>query len=96
MVESPRRRVDLRLTIPTAAPFAGVAGEVASRFAAFSGATRGDADAVRRAVDAAATRARGASAASITFDLSVREDERDLTIDSDVGGRPERITCPLP
>ena len=92
MAESPRR-VDLRLTIPTAAPFAGVAGEVASRFAAYSGASQGDAEGVRRAVDAAASRARGASADSITFDLTA--DERDLTVESDVAGRTERITCPL-
>lgn len=95
MAESPRRRVDLRLTIPTGALFVGVAGEVAARFAAYSGASQGDADAVRRAVDAATARARGASADSITFDLSVREDEQDLAIESEIGGETERITCPL-
>ena len=93
MAESPPRRVDLRLTIPTAAPFAGVAGDVASRFAAYSGASEGDADALRREVDAAASRARGSSAESITFDLSVSDE--DLTVESEVGGRTERITCPL-
>jgi hypothetical protein len=94
MAESPPRRVDLRLTIPTAAPFAGVAGEVASRFAAYSGASERDADAVRRAVDAATSRARGSAAESITFDLSVSEE--DLTVESEIAGRTERITCPLP
>jgi hypothetical protein len=92
MVESPRR-VDLRLTIPTAAPFAGVAGEVASRFAAYSGASEADADALRRAVDAATSQARTGSAESITFDLSV--DERGLTVQSEFAGRTERVSCPL-
>ena len=92
MAESPRP-VDLRLTIPTAAPYAGLAGEIASRFAAYSGASRADAEAVGRAVDGVASRARGASADAITFTLSV--DEHDLTVESEVGGRTERITCPL-
>lgn len=92
MPESPRR-ADLRLTVPTAAPFAGVAGEVASRFAAYSGASESDADALRRAVDATASRARGVSADSITFDLLV--EEQDLTVESEFAGRTERLSCPL-
>lgn len=92
MAESPRR-VDLQLTIPTAAPYADIAGEIASRFASYSGASRADAAAIGRAVDAVATRARAAAADSITFDLSVTD--QDLTVDSNVAGRTERLSYSL-
>ena len=47
MAESPRR-VDLRLTIPAAAPYLAVAVELAGRFAEYSGAAGDAARAGRR------------------------------------------------
>lgn len=93
MPESPRR-VDLRLTIPTAATYAGLAGDITARFAEYSGASGPDVAELRRAVDHAVSHARGASVQSITFEVLVSED--DLQVVSDAAGRIEQITCPLP
>lgn len=92
MAESPQR-VDLRLTIPTAAMYSGLAGDIAARFAEYSGASTADAAELRRAVDHAVSHARGASIGSITYEVAVREE--DLLVVLDAAGRVERITCPL-
>ena len=52
MAESPRR-VDLRLTIPAAAPYLAVAVELAGRFAEYSGAAADAARTLAHAVEAA-------------------------------------------
>ena len=93
MAES-SRKVDLRLTIPTAATYAGLAGDITGRFAEYSGASAPDAAELRRAVDHAVSHARGASVDSITFEVLVNE--QDLQVVSDAAGRIERITCRLP
>jgi hypothetical protein len=94
MVESPRR-LDLRLTIPAAAPYHAVASELAARFAEYSGA---DAAAAKRLASAVQSLTGGlvdgAADGSISLTMEVRE--RELVVTAQSGARKERATCPLP
>jgi hypothetical protein len=90
----PPRLVDLRLTIPTGAPFHTVAGELAAKFAEYSGADAGVAENLARAVEVLASKlaAEGANG-SIALTMEVRE--RELTVTGESGSFTEQATIPL-
>jgi hypothetical protein len=90
----PPHRMDLRLTIPTGAPFHTVAGELAGKFAEFSGADAGAADNLARAVEVLAAKlaAEGANG-SIALTMEVRTGE--LTVTGESGSFTEQATIPL-
>jgi hypothetical protein len=94
MPPSPRP-VDLRLTIPAAAPFHAVAGELAAKFAEYSGAEAGAAAQLAKAVVAlAATLGATAPDGSIAPVMEAREQE--MVVVAATGARHEQATCPLP
>jgi hypothetical protein len=92
MAESPRR-ADLRLTIPASPPYAGLAGEVALRFAEYSGASRTDASQLRDEIDALlkALGARNGEA----VELEMTAENGTLHVSAAAGGRVQRTTCTL-
>jgi hypothetical protein len=94
MPPSPRPAA-LRLTIPAAAPFHEVAGELAGKFAEYSGADADAAATLGRAVEAMADRL-GAAAANGSIALLMEARGRKMVVEADSGGRREHVTCPLP
>ena len=93
MASSPRR-VDLRLTIPAIAPYDGIASELAGKFAEYSGAEVGAAEALARAVEAAiAPIAAGSPHASVELALEARPRELVVTLNAE---SEKTLTCPLP
>ncbi len=93
MAQSPRR-VDLRLTIPAAAPFDAVAAELAGKFAAYAGAEADAAHGLAEAVAASITPIADASPhASVHLEMSAHERELVVTVNS---GTTKKLTCPLP
>jgi len=93
MAQSPRR-VDLRLTIPAAAPYDAVAGELAGQFAQYAGAAADAAQVLAEAVEASLTPIADASPhASVNLEMSARDRELVVTVDS---GSTRKLTCPLP
>jgi hypothetical protein len=90
MPESPRP-ADLRLTIPAAAPYPELAGEVAARFAEYVGAT---ADAAGRiAAQVRALAAKFPNGHDITFTLEAAD--RQVRVTAAAGERREHTTFPL-
>jgi len=87
----PARRVDLRLTIPGAAPYDALAGELAGKFAEYSGADAAAAHRLVRDVEAAARKLSGG--AEIALTLEARDGELIVTAAS--GSRKEQIVVPL-
>jgi hypothetical protein len=87
--------VDLRLTIPAAGPYHAVAGELAGKFAEFSGADSAAAATLAKAVEALADRL-GASAPNSSIALVMEARERELVVVAESGARREQATCPLP
>lgn len=94
MAESPRR-VDLRLTIPAAAPYHAVAGEVAGKFAEYSGADATVADHLAKAVEEMTTKMSDGGLES-SIDLAMKARGAELTVDATTGSNTDRATCPLP
>ena len=94
MPPSPRT-VDLRLTIPAAAPYHSVAGELAAKFAEYSGAEAGAAAALGKAVEAL-TDNLGATAPNGSIALVMEAREREMVVVAESGARREEATCPLP
>ena len=94
MAQSPRP-VDLRLTIPAGAPYHVVAGELAGKFAEYSGL---DAEAAGRFAtqieELTATLGAGAPDESIALEMQARE--RELTVTATAGTRREQATQRLP
>ena len=90
MAESPRP-ADLRLTIPAAAPFPELAGEVAAKFAEYSGANA--AAAVRVSEQVRALAARFPNGHDITFTLETLD--RQVRVTAASGGRREQAVFPL-
>jgi hypothetical protein len=90
MVESPRR-VDLRLTIPAAAPYREVAVELAVKFAEYAGASQAATADVAKAIEAAlgGTHAGG----SIEIEMAAQGNELVLTTNPGSSARP--ATFPL-
>ena len=93
MADAPR--ADVRLTIPAAGPYRALAGELAARFAQYSGSNAGAASQLRKAVErlAAAVTNGGAPDASIDFDMTA--DDRLVTVRASSGSRSDEATCPL-
>lgn len=91
MAESPRR-VDLRLTIPTAAPFRALAAELTQKFAEYVGAEAGAAKSLAAAVDAAIGEAQPAK----SIDMEMSAGDHELVVTSNSGQATKRTTCPLP
>jgi hypothetical protein len=91
MAESPRR-VDLRLTIPTAAPFRALAAELTQKFAEYVGAEAGAAKKLAAAVDAAL----GEAQPGKSIDMEMSAGDRELVVTSNSGQATKRSTCPLP
>ena len=94
MAQSPRR-VDLWLTIPAAAPYHAVAGELAGKFAEYSGAETGAAEQLAKAVESL-TGTLGAGAPDGSIALTMEARERELVVIAESGTRTEQATCPLP
>ena len=93
MAQSPRR-VDLRLTIPAAAPFDALAAELAGKFAAYAGAQADASQGLAEAVAAFITPLAEASPhASVHLEMSARGRELVVTVNS---GTTKKLTCPLP
>jgi hypothetical protein len=87
-------RVDLRLTIPAAAPYHAIAGELAGKFAEYSGAAAGAAKHLARTIESLAGTL-GASDSDGSIDLTMEARERELIVVATAGGRTEQVTCPL-
>jgi hypothetical protein len=87
--------LDLRLTIPAAAPFHAVAGELAGKFAVYCGADGAAAATLGKAV-AALTDRLGATAPDGSIALVMEALGRELVVVAESGGRREQLTCPLP
>jgi hypothetical protein len=83
------RRVDLRLTIPTAAPFRELAAELAGKFAEYAGASQRRAADVRSAVEHALAEARPDD----SLDIEMRSDDGQLVIST--APPNHRTTLPL-
>ena len=94
MAESPRR-VDLRLTIPAAAPYLAVAVELASRFAEYSGAAADAARTLAQSVEAAIAPVAEAQP-DTPIELEMSAQGRELVVTARVGSTTKRATCPLP
>jgi hypothetical protein len=88
MAESPRR-VDLRLTIPAAAPFRALAVELAEKFAEYVGAA--DAPALAQQMDDAI----GTVPASTEIHLDMASDGDELVVTMHAGSTTKRTTCPI-
>lgn len=94
MAESPRR-VDLRLTIPAAAPFLEVAVELTEKFATYVGAAAADAKSLAEAVEAALAPVADAQPDKpIDMDMSAQGHE--LVVTAQAGATTRRTTCALP
>src|SRR5258708_38743603 len=94
MAQSPRR-VDLRLTIPAAAAYHAVAGELARKFAEYARASADAAHALAQTVDASiAPFALASPAASI--DPETTAPKRELVTAAHTGTTTKCPTCPLP
>jgi hypothetical protein len=93
MAPSPRR-VELRLTVPVAAPYSAIAGELAEKFAEYAGADAAAAHELAQAVEASITPIAEASPhASVHLEMSARERELVVTVNA---GSTKKLTCPLP
>jgi len=88
MHESPRR-VDLRLTIPAAAPYSALAGEVAAKFAEYAGARADAAGRVAKAVQALAEDLGG------DVSLTMTNDNSRLILTAEAGSRRKQTILQL-
>jgi len=94
MPPSPRP-VDLRLSIPAVAPYHAVAGELAGKFAEYSGADAAAAATLAKAVEALTDRL-GSSAANGSIALVMEVRDRELVVVAESGAGRDQATCPLP
>ena len=90
MAESPRP-ADVRLTIPADAPYPELAGELAAKFAEYSGANPDAAGHLAAAVQALATRL--GNGHDVTFTLEVVD--RQVRVTAVAGGRREQAVFSL-
>ena len=95
MPESPRR-VDLRLTIPAAAPYRAVAAELAEKFAEYLGAK----EAAAKSLSEDLAKQVAALADSQPIDAAIRIDmaaeDGQIVVTANAGSATSRTTCPLP
>jgi hypothetical protein len=89
------RPPDVRLTTPAADQYRALAGELAARFAEYSGSNAGAASQLRKAVErlAAAVTNGGPPGGSIDFEMTA--DDRAVTVRASCGTRSEQATCSL-
>ncbi len=92
MAQSPRR-VDLRLTIPAAAPYHSLAGELAAKFAEYAGA---DPDAAHRLAETVVASIAPVADGRASIDLEMSAEERELVVTLKSDSTTKRTTCPLP
>jgi len=93
MAKSPRQ-ADLRLTVPADAPYHTVAGEVAAKFAEYSGADATAAANLARAVEVLTAQLASEGAdGSIALTMEARNGE--LTVTAESGSTREQATIPL-
>ena len=90
MTES-QRPVDLRLTIPAAAPYPELAGEVAAKFAEYVGASTDGAE--RLAAHIRALAAKFPNGHEVTF--TIEASDRQMRVTAAAGERREHSTFPL-
>ena len=90
MAESPRA-VDVRLTLPTAPQYQKLAGDLAAKFAEYSGADTDTAG--RMSADVLALAAKVGNGRDVTLTLEAGEHEMRVTADG--GGRHERAVFPF-
>jgi len=86
----------LRLSLPVAREFAGVASEAATKIAELLGHAAGDARSAGETIEAlvAEVAPRGGAAADITFEF--HQSHGELRIDAHCEGRSSRARHPLP
>jgi hypothetical protein len=90
----PPRRLDLRLTIPAAAPYLAVAGELAAKFAQYAGADPDAAHELARQVESSVTPfAEARPEAPVDLEMSAGGHELVVTVKA---GATKTLTCPLP
>jgi hypothetical protein len=94
MPPSPRP-ADLRLTIPATVPYHALAGELAGKFAEYSGADSAAAATLASTVEALTDRL-GATAPNGSIALVMEARERELVVVAESGSRREQTSCPLP
>jgi hypothetical protein len=94
MAESPRR-VDLRLTIPAAAPYRALAAEMMERFAAYMGADAGAAKSLAQGIVAAIAPVADAQPDK-PIDVQMSAEGRELVVTAKSGSTTKRTICPLP
>ena len=86
--------VDLRLTIPAAAPYHAVAAELAGKFAEYAGAAPDAASGLAREIEASlATIAEASPDAPVQLEMLSRERELVVTFNA---GSTRKLSCPLP
>jgi hypothetical protein len=88
MAESPRR-ADLRLTITACDPYTALAGELAAKFAEYSGANAEAASRLRTDVEALA----GTFAGARDIELTMESRDHRVTVTATAGNRRESATC---
>ena len=91
----PPRRVDLRLTIPTAAPYRNVAVEITEKFAEYAGAKTAAAKAFAASIGEAIAPAADAQPDK-PIDLEMSAQDHELVVTANSGTTTKRATCPLP
>jgi hypothetical protein len=92
MAESPRR-VDLRLTIPAAAPFRAVAVELAEKFAEYVGAA--DAKALAQQIEAAIGQMERTQSGGAEIHIEMAAEGDELVVTTRAGSTTKRTTCPI-
>lgn len=87
--------MDLRLTISAGEPYHAVAGELAGKFAEYSGAGPVAAGEFAKQIEGLAAKL-GAGSPDESIALVMEARERELTVAATSGRRREKATCPLP
>ena len=87
--------MDLRLTIPAAAPYRAVAAEMTERFAAYLGADAAAAKSLGSAIVAAIAPAADAQP-DTPIDVQMSAAGRELVVTANSGSTTKRTTCALP
>ncbi len=85
----------VRLTIPAAGPYRALAGELAARFAEYSGSNAGAASQLRKAVERLAAAVTNGAAPDASIDIAMTADDRTVTVRASSGSRSDEATCPV-
>jgi hypothetical protein len=95
MPESPRR-VDLRLTIPAAAPYRAVAAELAEKFAEFLGAKQAAAKSLGEALAGQVASLADSQPVDAAILIDMAAEDGQVVVTANAGSTTRRTTCPLP